>query len=110
VSGRPPGYDERLARATADLTRLERRLRALSAAAWVPRRAVVLAILVQLADLSAFADGRERQGLPPIADHAIADALVVLGGDAVESLAAKPDDGILTSVIELLEGALEATR
>jgi hypothetical protein len=109
VSGCPPDYDGRLALASADLARLERRLRALSAAASASQRATVMTTLGRLAEVSASAAGREQQALPPIADHALADALVVLGQDAVESLATHPDERTLTSMIETLQEAFQAT-
>ena len=66
--------------------------------------------LAQLADISSAAAGRAPQALPPVADHAFADALQVLGGDVLEGLAVRPDDATLTAVIELFEEALDATR
>jgi hypothetical protein len=66
--------------------------------------------LAQLADISSYAAGRQPQALPLVADHALADALVVLGGDALEGLAVRPDDVALTAVIALFEDALGATR
>ena len=73
-----------LAVARDDLDRLVRRLRHLSPAAWRSRRAAVVALLERLADLGGtFAIWPERM-LPDLPDHALADAVAVLGGDLLE--------------------------
>jgi hypothetical protein len=110
VSGSEVGYDERLALARGELARLVLRLRSLSPPAWRTRRAGVLAALSRLAQLSGHAEDRAVPPLPTIADHALADAVAVIGGDAVATLGVRADDDLLTDVVAALREALEASR
>src|SRR3954447_22152099 len=95
----PPGPDPD-AGAEAELARLLRRLRSLSPRAWAAgeRRAAVAELAADLVALDPQAAGRP---LPEIADHAWADALTVLGADA---LAAGADpERVLAAVRRTLE-------
>jgi hypothetical protein len=83
----------------ADLDRLVRRLRAFSPEAVAARRGPISELLVALADLTA--PGRH---LPDLPDHALADAIAVLGHDALA------DDRARAALGGLLTAALDRTR
>jgi hypothetical protein len=87
--------------AGADLDRLVRRLRSLTSRAWRTgeRAAVVRALAEQLAAI-----GSPGRQLPEIPQHALADAIAVLGQDALDQPARTPE------VRLLIEDALAATR
>jgi len=87
--------------AGADLDRLVRRLRGLSPRAWqtAGRRAAVHRLLEQLAALSA-PDHR----LPELPDFALADAVAVLGHDALA------DPAHAEGAAQLLRDALDHTK
>jgi hypothetical protein len=104
------GYDEQLALARGELARLVLRLRSLSLAAWRTRRKAALVAFGQLAELSAQAEHRRMPGLPKVADHALADAIAVVGGDAIAALGAEPNADLLAAVVAALREALETTR
>jgi hypothetical protein len=104
------GYDERLSLARGELARLALRLRSLSPLAWRSRRKVVVATLNRLAELAGQAEHRELPLVPPVADYALADAVVVIGGDAIAALAAEPDDDLLDGFVAAVQEAREATR
>jgi hypothetical protein len=110
VSADDLGYDERLSLARGELARLALRLRSLSPLAWRPRRKVVVQTLSRLAELGGRAEHREVPAVPIVADHALADAVVVIGGDAIAALAAEPDDDLLDAFVALVQEAREATR
>lgn len=84
-----------------ELDRLVRRLRGLSARAWSAgeRRAVVRRLLGDLVD--ATAPGRT---LPDVPDHALGDAVAVLGHDALD------DPNTRERAAQWLRDALDATR
>ncbi len=110
MSGSEVGYDERLALARGELARLVLRLRSLSLPAWRTRRAGIVAALGRLAELSGCAEDRAVPTLPMIADHALADAVAVIGGDAVATLSVRTDEELLSAVVAALRDALEASR
>ena len=85
----------------AELDRLVRRLRGLSKRAWDTgeRRAAVHELLARLADLSAWG-----HTLAPLPDHALGDAVAVLGHDAL----ADPEHA--EGAAQLLRDALDKTR
>jgi hypothetical protein len=103
-------YRERLALANDELARLVRRLRSLSRLAWLSRRGAVETALVRLGEIAAFVEKRTAPTLPIIADHALADAMAVIGGDAIAALEAVRDQEQLAAVTVSLRTALEATR
>ncbi|HTW19089.1 MAG TPA: hypothetical protein VME70_02625 [Mycobacteriales bacterium] len=105
-----PAYADRLVLARGDLARLVLRLRSLSPPAWRSRRKVVVSGLDRLARLSGRAEGREVPPVPPVAVHALADAVAVIGGDAIEALAGAPDEQLLTELVAVLREVLELTR
>jgi crotonobetainyl-CoA:carnitine CoA-transferase CaiB-like acyl-CoA transferase len=104
------GYDEALSLARGELARLVLRLRSLSPAAWRPRRKSVVIAVARLAELSGEAEQRAVPALPAIADHAFADAVAVIGGDALAALATRPDEGLLAAVVATMREALTITR
>jgi hypothetical protein len=104
------GYDEALSLARGELARLVLRLRSLSQAAWRPRRKSVIAALARLAELSGLAEHRAVPPVPAVADHALADAVAVIGGDALAALATDPDEEILAEVVAAMREALTLTR
>lgn len=98
-----------LAAATTDLERLVRRLRSLSQRSWRERRAAAQAALDGLAALDARLEGRQLD-TPTVPEHALADALAVIGGDVLDAIAMLDDRSALDTTIHLLEVALERTR
>jgi hypothetical protein len=110
VSAAETDYDARLALAEAELERLVRRLRSLSAAAWRERRPPVLLALGRLAQLTALTEQRKLPVLPELADHALADAVAVIGGDVLVVLASRRDDSLLAELIVEIRAAMDATR
>jgi hypothetical protein len=110
VSGTEARYDEQLALAGEELERLTRRLRSLSPLAWRLRRAAVVAAVDRLAELSALAEGVPARAVPPVADHALPDAVAVIAADALASLAERPDQDLVAAVLVTLRVALDDTR
>jgi hypothetical protein len=104
------GYDEALSLARGELARLVLRLRSLSQAAWRPRRKSVISALGKLAELCGLAEQRGVPTLPAVADHALADAVAVIGGDALAALTVRPDEEILAAVVAAMREALTLTR
>jgi hypothetical protein len=104
------GYEEQLAVANDELARLVRRLRSLSRLAWLSRREAVELALRQLAEVTAHLEGSVLPALPTIADHALADAMAVIGADCIAALTAQVDPEPLADVIGDLRVALEASR
>jgi hypothetical protein len=103
-------YDHRIALAGGELARLVLRLRSLSPLAWRTRRKAVLAALRSLAELSGRAEQRVVPAVPAIADYALADAVAVIGGDAIAALVAKPDEALLSELVATMREALALTR
>jgi hypothetical protein len=103
-------YDHRIALASGELARLVLRLRSLSPLAWRSRRKAVIAALRRLAELSGRAEQRVVPAVPAVADHALADAVAVIGGDTIAALVARPDDDLLAEVVAVMREALELTR
>jgi hypothetical protein len=83
----------------SDLDRLVRRLRHLSPREWERRRDAVRATLEALAAMTA--PGHE---LPVLPDHALADAVAVLGADALD------EPAHAEGAARLLRDALAQTR
>lgn len=104
------GYEGRLEQASGELARLVRRLRSLSPQAWTSRRARVQAALARLAELAGKAEGRQVPPLPSVADHALADAAAVVGGDGLDALTTNPDDELLAALVAVIGEALEGSR
>jgi hypothetical protein len=105
-----PAYDELLGLAGVELSRLIRRTGQLSGRAWSTRRAPVVALLGQLAELDAELEQTGPHELPDLPDHALSDALAVLGSDALEALVNTPDPVGLDRVVAGLRAAWSATR
>lgn len=97
------------AAATADLDQLVRRLRSLSPRAWESRRGPVQAALAGLVAITAELEGRPLEA-PTVPDHVLADAIAVVGGDALSILKGSSDVERLVEVRELLERVLDQTR
>jgi hypothetical protein len=103
-------YDELLGLAAAELTRLIRRMSSLSGRAWATRREPAVALLTELAALDVALEGAGPHQLPVLPDHALADALAVIGGDVLEALVAERDPATLDRVVADLRTAWAATR
>jgi hypothetical protein len=103
-------YDELLGLAAAELTRLIRRLSSLSGRAWTARRAPVATLLTGLAALDLALEGTGSHQVPDLPDHALADALAVIGGDVLEALVARHDPAALDRVLADLRATWAATR
>lgn len=73
--------------ARLDLERLVQRLRQLSPGAWRVRRAPAMALLDQLSEWGAAESNWPRTTVPALPDHALADALTVVGGDLLDEIA-----------------------
>jgi hypothetical protein len=110
VSVEGDGYDERLALADGELARLVRRLRSLPPASWDRRRRAILMVLDQLSAVTAAAENTAVPALPDLPDHALADAVAVLGGDVIVALNVRPDGDLLASFTAAVRGALNASR
>jgi hypothetical protein len=110
MSGTDPAYEHRLVLARGELARLVLRLRSLSPPAWRSRRKNVIATVDRLAALSGRAEQRAVPPVPSVAIHALADAVAVIGGDALAALTASPDDELLSEVVETVRSALDVTR
>lgn len=82
-----------------DLDQLVRRLRHLPPGAWPERRDAVRSLLVALAG---------PRPVPDLPDHALADAVAVIGSDAIVAAAGDPDAE--AAVTAALQAALTATR
>jgi hypothetical protein len=103
-------YDELLGLAAVELTRLIRRASQLSGRAWSTRRAPLIALLGQLADLDAALEQTGLHAVPELPDHGLPDALAVIGGDVLEALVATRDQVALDRVLAELRAAWAATR
>jgi len=103
-------YDELLSLAAVELTRLIRRVSQLSGRAASTRRAPVVALLGQLAELDAALEQTGPHVVGELPDHGFADALAVIGGDVLEALVATPDPTALDRVLADLRAAWAATR
>jgi hypothetical protein len=84
----------------SELDRLVRRLREFSPSAWTPRRRD--AVLAVLRELAALGDGFESRQVPDLPDHALADALAVIAGDALDAAERSADPQRLATVREAL--------
>jgi hypothetical protein len=104
------GYDQRLAQVEADLGHLVHRLRGLSRLAWSTRRDSVEEALRRLIVISSALEGRRPPALPGIDDHALGDAITVVGQDAKEALSRTRDEARLDAAAAAIRTALEATR
>lgn len=93
-----------------ELGRLDRRLRGLSAAAWRSRSGAVRQALEELARLDAHARRDRERSLPDLMDYALADALLVIGGDVLEALSENPECGQIDLALSISRRALEETK
>jgi hypothetical protein len=103
-------YEEQLALAGDELDRLVRRLRNLSPGAWRLRREPVVAALGRLAELTALAERRTVPKPPTVAEHALADAMAVIGGDVIVALTTSRDGNLMAILVVELRQVLDATR
>jgi hypothetical protein len=103
-------YDELLGLVASELTRLTRRLSSLSGRAWSGRRPAVIALLGQLAELTAGLEQTGPHAVPELPDHGLADALAVIGGDLLEALVTYRDPAVLDRALAELRAAWTATR
>jgi hypothetical protein len=101
-------FEVRLSAAVTDLEKLVRRLRSLSPAAWRDRGRPVRETLSGLVALSSELEGRPLE-TPEVADHVLADAVAVIGGDVL-SAAASGHPAALSRAQELISSALNDTR
>jgi hypothetical protein len=104
------GYDELLGLAGVELTRLIRRVSQLSGRAASTRRAPVIALLGQLAELDCGLEHTGPHAVGELPDHGLPDALAVIGGDVLEALVATADSAALDRVLADLRAAWAATR
>jgi hypothetical protein len=103
-------YDDLLAAAAGDLDRLVRRCRSLTARGWEARRQPVTALLTKLAELSRLAEHGDAHVVPELPDHALADAVAVIGTDVIEALHLVPDSDLVERLGDALCASLDATR
>jgi hypothetical protein len=109
--GRPgDDVDRSLVLAAADLERLVRRLRRLTPQAWRPRREPAMALVVALTEIAARAERLPPRPAPRLPNHAVGDAVAVLGADALAALTVRPDRELLRLLAAELQAALDATR
>lgn len=98
-----------LAAASWDLELLVRRLRSLSSRARQDRVGAARAALDGLVALDARLEDR-RLVAPRVADHILADAIAVVGGDVMELISIRADRDHLMELRVLIDAALVATR
>jgi hypothetical protein len=103
-------YAERLELAADELDRLARRLRSFTPRLWVTYADPVHDGLERLVEVGIAAERTTDRLLVPPPDHALADAYRVVVGDALEALAATPDDALLDRLVAELREVLAATR
>jgi hypothetical protein len=93
-----------------DLERLERRLRGLSTAAWRSRADVIRALLLDLIAIEATVNAASGRVCPSVPEHALADALAVIGGDVIDAIADGGPGESLEAALSTVRSALAATR
>lgn len=103
-------YEARLRQVRGDLDHLVGRLRSLGTLSWKARRAAVKELLDRIGDLAAQAEHRTPRRVPDLPDHALADALVVLGADLISALAIATEPDVLDAAGRAIDAALAATR
>jgi hypothetical protein len=103
-------YGSRLEEFESNLGQLVRRLRGLSAMSWSRRRDAVEEALGGLEAITAALDDRPLRAVPEIPNHALADALDVIGADASGALHCAHDDVQLDAALALIRAALDVTR
>jgi hypothetical protein len=101
---------ERLARLEADLERLTNRLRGLSTLAWSSRRGPVLNSLRQWVETATRLDGHALRAVPAIEDHALGDAVAVVGRDTLDALRRSQDSAELQRTETVFHKLMDATR
>lgn len=89
----------------ADLDQLVRRLRLLSPRSWKNYREPVQDVLAAFVAIASRREGREL-AVPDLPDHALPDALAVIGHDLLDSV----DQEITAAVADRMDEALKATR
>lgn len=94
----------------ADLSRLVQRLRGLSSAAWRSRRTVVDELLAGLEEITAKVEGRSPRPIPALADYARADAVAVLGGDAIAATGERGDAADFSGLTAWIQRTLGQTQ
>ncbi len=102
-------FEADLADAEASLSRLVGRLRVLSPKSWQTYRAPVRLALSRLVALNADLEGRTLAA-PDVADHVLADAIAVVGGDVLMLLSRAAAADSLVEVQAVLDQALAETR
>jgi hypothetical protein len=103
-------YEAQVALASQDLERLVRRLRGLSALAWRTRREPVEALLEQLERTTASIEDRPPKPIPILPDHALADAVSVLGHDVVSALVREVDGASVRELVSVVRAGLGSTQ
>jgi hypothetical protein len=93
-----------------ELSRLDRRLRGLSAAAWRSRSGAVRQALEELARVDAHARRDRERSLPDLMDYALADALLVIGADVLEALSDNPQSGQIDLALSISRRLLDESR
>lgn len=98
-----------LAAAGESLDLLVRRLRSLSPRARTDRAGAARTALDGLVALEVRLEGCPAKP-PAVADHILADAIAVVGGDLLEAVASSADASSLAEMRKLINTALAATR
>jgi hypothetical protein len=101
--------DDGLGLSRADLGRLVQRLSRVSPLGWRAIRSPVAAFLATMVELSERQQGRPLT-LPDLSDHMLADAVAVIGGEVLDTLAESPDAATLEAARGAITAALAATR
>jgi hypothetical protein len=104
------GYDQRLAQVEADLDHLVHRLRGLSRLAWSSRRDSVGDALQRLVAITSALEGRRPTAPPRIDEHALGDAIAVVGRDATDALSRTHDEARLEDAAAIIRLAMDETR
>jgi hypothetical protein len=96
-----------IAAVEADLNRLVQRLRGLSPAAWRSRRDVVADLLTRLEQATAELESRPPKPVPALPDYASANAVAVLGGDAIAAATERRDGSSVSRLGAWINGTLD---
>jgi hypothetical protein len=110
---RPDGEDppaDPMEAAEQEFTTLVRRVHGFSPSALRRRRDELHRWLAEVRELTALAARRSMPALPEIADHAVAAAVAVVGGDLLDVLADGRNDDIALRLARVTRAALDATR
>jgi hypothetical protein len=101
--------DPGLGAALDDLDQLVQRLSRFSPRSWRAYREPITALVATLVELCERQQGRSLP-TPELSDHVLTDAVAVIGGEVLDTLAETPDAAVLDAARVAIMAALAATR